>query len=212
MAANRGYPVVLEPQQLLSEPMHLGTFETGDGSSHWRCLAQGKVTRGAKLHGIGAWFVALLSPTSRMTNCPGAHHRLARPNVFFPVDQPVAVTPGDRIRVELQIAHAETMIAWRLEIWDGRERDPEAPPKARFIQSTWQGSPISDEDLRTSRPDWIPRLTPRGQARLSVLELCDGTNQLTDIEREMQRRHPRLLPDEPQAARFVAEVIARYAE
>jgi protein arginine N-methyltransferase 1 len=212
MAANKGYPVVLEPPQLLAAPMHLGTFETGDRASHWRCLVEGTVDRSATLHGIGAWFAALLSPTSRMTNSPGAPDRLARPNVFFPVDRPVAVCPGDHIRVEFQIAHAETMVAWRLEIWDGHERDPATPPTARFIQSTWEGALISEEDLRTSRPDWSPRLTSRGQARLSVLELCDGANRLTDIEREMQRRHPQLLPDESQAARFVAEAVARYAK
>jgi hypothetical protein len=102
------------------------------------------------------------------------------------------------------------MVAWRVAIRDGSDEEAKAPPRAEFTHSTWKGALISEEDLRTCRPDWSPRLSPRGEARRSVLELCDGNNALIDIEHEMQRRHPELLADGADAARFVAEVVASY--
>ena len=56
-----------------------------------------------------------------------------------------------------------------------------------------------------------PTLTERGQARMTVLELCDGRRSLGEIETEMLRRHPQLFDTPSAAALFVAEVVTRYA-
>ena len=70
---------------------------------------------------------------------------------------------------------------------------------------------LCEEDLARERPSFVPSLTHRGVARRSILELCDGRNALSEIEREVYRRHPQLFPSLAQAAAFVSEVVTRYS-
>ena len=70
---------------------------------------------------------------------------------------------------------------------------------------------ICREDLDRTDLGFVPRLTPWGEARRSVLELCDGRQTLADIEREVQRRHPALFRSRAESAAFVTEVVSRYA-
>ena len=67
------------------------------------------------------------------------------------------------------------------------------------------------EDMRRTHPDFVPHLVPRGQARMTVLSLCDGQHTLAAIEHEVYRRHPALFQSVAEAATFVAEVVTRYA-
>jgi hypothetical protein len=76
--------------------------------------------------------------------------------------------------------------------------------------STLGGMLLTREDLKAQHPASRPRLTPRGLARRTLLELCDGDRSIADIERELQRRHPDLFPTRAGAQAFVAEVVAGY--
>jgi hypothetical protein len=71
---------------------------------------------------------------------------------------------------------------------------------------------ISRDDMRRTRPDFQPALTAAGRARKTVLDLCDGSRSVADIEAEVARRHPSLFDTPGAAAVFVAEVVTRYAE
>ena len=55
-------------------------------------------------------------------------------------------------------------------------------------------------------------LTPRGEARRTVLELCDGVRTVREIERVLAARHPDMFSTDRDASVFVAEVLAVYAE
>ena len=69
---------------------------------------------------------------------------------------------------------------------------------------------LAREDLRAHDPSSQPRLTPRGEARRTLLALCDGGRPLVEIEREIRRRHPGLFALPADAEAFVAEVVSRY--
>ena len=94
----------------------------------------------------------------------------------------------------------QLLVAWTVEV-----RGPSGALKARFTQSTPRGMLLAREDLERTRPGFVPTLSPWGEARLSILSLCDGQRSVADIEREVYRRHPTILPS------FVAEVITRYS-
>jgi hypothetical protein len=70
---------------------------------------------------------------------------------------------------------------------------------------------ISKEHLQRTQPHFIPKLSPWGEARLSVLSLCDGQRALAEIEQEVYHRHPKLFRSLGEASAFVAEVITRYS-
>ena len=208
-AANTGYPVRLEPAQLLAGPPGAAVLGLGDDAARRVVIdADFEVARAGVLHGIGGWFSARLSPGVVLTNEPGAADRIGRRNVVFPVDRPVPVAPGDRVHVSMRLLPADAVVSWQVEVV------PEGRPEAaiRFAHTTLKGMLIPREDLTHTDPAFVPALTARGRARQTVLELTDGRRPLGEIERALYERHRDLFVSPDQAAAFVAEVITRYAE
>jgi hypothetical protein len=215
LAANTGYPVKFRPEHLLGDPVSLASLDlsrTTPGPLRLEACVAAKRT--GNLHGIGGWFTARLSGNVIMSNSPIARHPIRRRNVFFPIDRPVALKLGDLIEIRMDILPTEPVIAWNVDVWDdaddcrGQKRDVR---KGRFTHSTLQGMLICKEDLQRTQPNFIPKRSSWGEARLSVLSLCDGQRALAEIEREVWRRHPELFPSLAKVAVFVAEVVTRYS-
>lgn len=206
VAVSTGYPLTLAPSDVLAPPSPLLTVALGTGTAP---MVEGAyrftVERAGTLHGIGGWFEAMLSPGVAMSNSPFAAHRINRRNVFFPIERPVALAPGDRVSVSMRILAADSVYSWTVEVASG------GGSRVTFRHSTFGGMLIAAEDLARTRPAFTPELTAAGAARKSVLDLCDGRRPLADIEDEVFRRHPALFGSRNEAASFVAEVVTRYA-
>lgn len=213
IAVNTGYPTTLERRHLLASAGMIASLAADECPGSISGIeATMAVERAGTLHGIGGWFRAQLSPRVTMSNGPLEAGRIGRRNVFFPVDAPLAVEPGDRVRVVMNIQPRDLMITWKVEVRGkpALKGEPGAI-KARFTHSTFQGMLVCKEDLARSQPAFVPALTPRGEARRSILELCDGRRRLAEIEQEVLRRHPQLFPSLAEAAAFVSEVVTRYS-
>jgi protein arginine N-methyltransferase 1 len=201
---NTGYPVRFDAAQLVGSPV-AAAFATVSAPALLRIDGTSRARRNAVVHGVGAWFSAVLADGVEMTNAPGAPRRIERRNVFLPLETPVAVAAGDTVRVAIRIRPAD-----RLVTWSAAFSAAAGAPVERH--STLNGMLISREDLRATDPSLRPRLTPRGEGRRTVLELCDGARPLHEIERAMLERHPSLFATPAEAEAFVAEVLTRYAE
>ena len=214
LAANTGYPVKFAPSHLLASPVVLASLATGTAYEYLAGLeAHMTVERDGILHGIGGWFAAQLSPHVVMTNSPLAADAIQRRNVFFPIDQPVAVAKDDRVTVTMQIRPLDMMVTWNVEVWNGTptpSRSAGTERKVRFSHSTFRGMLLCKESLQRTKPEFVPTLTPWGEARRSILELCDGKTPLAEIEKEVHRRHQTLFRSPAETAQFVAEVVAGY--
>ncbi len=201
LAANTGYPAKYRPEQLLGKPAVIASLEPATaGPAILGLEASISVARRGLLHGIGGWFSAYLSPNVILSNSPVANNPIDRHGVFFPLDQPVAVVEGEMVHVRMSLRPAETIVTW----------DVTVPGKARESHSTLHGMLLSPEDLHKTKPSSIPKLTPWGEARRSVLTLCDGQRTLAEVEQELYRRHPTLFRSPASAAKFVAEVVVPY--
>lgn len=204
-ATNTGYPRLLDAANLLSSSAIDAVVDPLAGEPVIRVAGSVTVDRAGTLHGLGGWFDAELAPGVRLTNAPRAAVRLNRRNVFFPLEHAVAVRSGDTIQAVVRIRPADLFVSWDVTIGSGSSA-------RRERHSTLNGMLLSREDLDAHAPDSQPKLTARGGARRTVLELCDGERRLSDIEREVFRRHSELFPTAGDAQAFVAEVVARYAE
>lgn len=213
IAVNTGYPIKLQPQHLLASPRVIVSLAADEFPASIAAIETSmEMKRAGTLHGIGGWFRAQLSPRVTMSNGPLDATRIGRRNVYFPIDRPVAVEKGDRVSVTMTIQPGEVMVTWKVEVRDQHSlRDSKGAAQARFVHSTFQGMLLCEEDLAREHPGFVPLLTTRGEARRSILELCDGRRSLAEIEREVYFRHPRLFPSPAQAAAFVAEVVTRYS-
>ncbi|HEV2689052.1 MAG TPA: 50S ribosomal protein L11 methyltransferase [Bryobacteraceae bacterium] len=209
LAANTGYQANLEPSWIVSD---IGTLPPIDLCHASMQAIEGdavlKIQRNAMLHGLGGWFTAELSPGVSMTNSPLSEQRIQRRQVFFAIDQPVSVDRGDTVRVRMKILPGDLLVNWNVDVFDG----PGGAKKTSFRHSTWKAMLLTKEEMERSRPDFFPKLTPRGIGRRTVVELCDGTRPLKEIEDEVFQRHPELFPSRTDAAVFVAEVVTRYTE
>ena len=116
------------------------------------------------------------------------------------------MAPGDDVRVSMQARPEDPVVTWRVEV------GPASAPRGRFTHSTWRGMLVDRELVTRTNPTYVPQLTARGRARLSVLELADGRRTVAEIEQDILHRHPDLFPTLSDAAAFVAEVITRYTE
>ena len=215
LAVNTGYPVKLRAEHLLGAPVAAASLDLATEIAASLSFETSIVAkRTGSLHGIGGWFSAQLSDNVIMSNSPLAAHRINRMNVFFPINMPVELAKGDCVRIMMQIVPTELIVTWKVEVWGEAEKlqAPEQPvKKAGFTHSTFQGMLVSKEDLQKTQPDFIPKLSPWGQARRSVVNLCDGRKTLSEIEQETYRLHPQLFPSLGKAAEFVAEVVTRYS-
>jgi hypothetical protein len=146
-----------------------------------------------------------------MSNSPLAPERIGRRNVFLPIDQPVEVVPGSRIRVRLHIIPDDLILTWKVAISRPVGGRGEFSAEKSFMHSTMRGMLMTRENLQQTRPEFVPRLTPWGEARRTILELVDGQRPLGEIEQQLLRRHPELFPSLKEAAVFVAEVVTRYS-
>jgi protein arginine N-methyltransferase 1 len=208
MTVNSGHPRTLEAGHLLGTPHVGGSIDLFADSSSIAVSAGMVIARSGTLHGIGGWFSAVLSPTVTLSNAPLAANRIARRGVVFPIRRAVAVAAGDRVSVRMRILPADLLVSWTARVFRGDA----AEASERFDHSTLRGMLIEPERLHRTRPDYVPNLTARGKARLSVLELCDGFRPLAAIEREVYDRHSALFRDRAEAAVFVAEVVTGYSK
>ena len=207
IAANTGYPVKFRPAHLLGNPVILSLLDLSRVTAvPFKVETSVVVNRSGMLHGIGGWFSAQLSTHVVMSNSPLVEHPINRRNVFFPVDRPVKVLQGDLVKIAMQIVPTEVMVTWKVKVLDNGGAE-----KAGFTHSTFRGMLITKEDLQRTQPSFIPKLTPWGEARCSVVNLCDGKRTLSEIEEEIYRRHSKLFVSPGQAAAFVAEVVTRYS-
>jgi predicted RNA methylase len=212
VAVNTGYPVKYKKGQLLGASTRAASLDlfTVDASP-FNVEATIRARKSGMMHGIGGWFEARLSKSVTLTNSPAARRSISRRNMFFPVDRPVKLATGDRVRVRMNIRPAEAAVTWKVDAVGGGRASVDAPPKAQFTHSTLRGMLISKEDLRRTHPGFVPRLSPWGAARRSVLTLCDGGRSLPELEREVYQRHPELFPSPADAALFVSEVVTSNA-
>ena len=203
-AAGTPYMMKFQAEHVLGPVLTVASIDLAQAEpTPLRLEAELTFDRAGTLHGIGGWFLAELAPDVFMTNSPLAQESIGRMNSYFPIERPVAVRAGDRLRLDMSIRPLEMMTSWTVVVvQQGREE--------RFQHSTLQGMIVSREEVAKNRPDFVPRLSPWAEARRTILELCDGQRTLREIQDAVARRHAGLFRAPGEAAQFIAECIARY--
>ena len=206
IARATGYPLPIGPGHLLAPGASVIRVEPPDATTTIGGTIRTIIARDGAIDGVAGWFVAGLSPSVTMTNAPGDPSRINRRPVILPLAQRRTVAAGDRVDIALRVIAPISIIEWVVS--------GEAANGERWVErgSTFEGMLLSREDLAHTRPSWTPALSARGEARRTVLELCDGRRPLSEIERIVHERHRAVVATPEAAAVFVAEVVTRYAE
>jgi len=198
---NQKHWLNLPADAILGPPAALGEINFYADHPEFLCWkAELHIERAGIMHGVAGWFDCELTEGVWMTNSPLSPEAIGRPQAFLPIDEAVPVSAGDIVKATVMARPAEHLIAWVVEFpATGR----------RFSHSTWQGMLLSHEDLIRAHPERVPRLSHEGQARMTVLQYCDGRRTAGDIERAVLRDHPTLFPSPEEISRFVMQVLGK---
>ena len=205
IARSTGYPRHFSPQDLLAEGQRITGADLINDVTTLSGKASFVIVRAGALDGIAGWFSAELADSVLLTNAPGHAARINRRNVFFPLTGRLPVQAGDRVDVTMVIRPEALVVRWRVAVSRGAEQLHVTDT------STFSGMLISKSNVDRTRPSFMPELTEAGKARRTVVDLCDGTHSVADIEQAVFDRHRSLFKDHADAAAFVAEVVTRYA-
>jgi protein arginine N-methyltransferase 1 len=198
-ALNTKHAVEVTQDTLLSNGANLGDIDLrANNPDFFSWTAELHIERDGVVHGLAGWFDCELAEGVWMTNSPLSPDAIDRPQAFLPIDEAVPVSAGDVVKATIMARPAEHLIAWVVEFpATGR----------RFSHSTWQGMLLSPEDMIRAQPERIPRLSHEGQARMTVLQYCDGQRTARDIERAVLQDYPTLFPSPQEISRFVMQVL-----
>ena len=198
-AANSKHAVNLKAEDLLADAESLATLELGAVAPSYQSWdAEFTCERGATLDGVAGWFDCRLTGDIHMTNSPVAENSLDRPQAFLPLESPVTVSAGERIRVTLMARHADSLIGWVVELQETGQR---------FSHTTFNGLLLDRDALMRAQPDRVAKLNDRGLARQVVLSLCDGKRTVAEVQALVQREHPDLFPSAQATSSFVTQVL-----
>jgi len=206
VARNVGYEIHFTRAELLSEPACVLSFNfaasTAEASSGIATLT---ALRPGTLHGLFGCFQAELVPGVSISNSPLGPGTISRRAWFMPIERPVALEAGDSVGVTVHMIPAEGMATWKVEV-----TGCDGAVKAKSTHSTFKGALIAKyEDLRKMRPDYVPRLSARGETERAILDLCDGTRSVRQIAQEVHLRFPESFRSPAEAGVAVSRIIGR---
>jgi precorrin-6B methylase 2 len=189
----------VEPSQILapacqSDPMALGGIPATvvvEGST--------TVTVAGQVDALAGWARAQLSPAVHLTNHPAAPDRIDRPVALLPLTRPLAVEPGDVLRLSVAARPPTGRISWRAV---AREENR--------AQDTFLGEVLGHEELERLDPDYRPVLTTAGRLRQRGYELCDGGHSRVEIERILRSEFDRQLPTPASLSEFMTTLLNGY--
>lgn len=205
VATSTGYPRAFAVAELLADGSRLTRTSLDTDITTLQGTVDTRFIRDGVMHGVAGWFSAELADGVELTNAPGHPSRINRRNVFFPLRESIAVKCGDQVSITMAIRPESLVVRWRVKITRGGALLHETDT------STFSAMLLSKGNVERTRPDFTPRLTEAGLARRTVVDLCDGTRTVGEIEATVFARHRSLFADEHEAAAFVAEVVTRYA-
>ncbi len=195
-----------KPEQLLSTPQTWATldYHSIDSSDVAGDLVW-TIERGGTAHGFLLWFDTDLGDGIGFSNAPD-QPELLYGQAFFPLEEPVGLAAGDKVRVQLRADLVDGDYIWS---WNTDFLRTGDVPKAGFRQSTFYSAPLSMAMLKEWEAGFIPHLSDASQLERDCLALVDGTAPLGDIAHELCRRFPNRFARWQDALTYVSNLVRR---
>jgi protein arginine N-methyltransferase 1 len=210
MVSNTWRKSQIVPEQLLVEPkcwakLDYVTVEEPDvrGEISWIASQTGVA------HGIAVWFDTTLIDGVGFSNAPGLPE-LIYGNAFFAFPEPVPLSDGDRISLELiaDLVGYDYVWRWNTQIVSGSDKNR---TKADFKQSTFWGAPLSPASLRKQASGFVPTIGEEGQVDHFILTQMNGSASLEEIARTVVELFPSRFATSHEALTHVGELSKKYS-
>jgi protein arginine N-methyltransferase 1 len=166
-----------------------------------------RATRRATAHGIALWFDTQLFGDIGFSCAPGCPDTVYG-HSFLPWLQPITVSAGQELEVELHADLVGRDYIWR---WETRVHEEGKGVVRHFKQSTLDGALLSPQLLRRRATDFIPVLSEAGVAERWLLEAMDGKAPLEQIASAAAERFPNVFQREQEALRRAADLAQEFS-
>jgi protein arginine N-methyltransferase 1 len=197
------------PDSLLTEETLLGELDyTTIDSPHFDGTAELTVTRAGTAHVVPLWFDTHLWGDIKLSNAPG-EPVLAYGRTVFPLEAPVDVEPGDRVRFRFRARLVRGHYTWS---WDTTVTADDDTPKASFKQSTFYGEAVTAQSLRRQAATSRPALNDDGQLWAFVVQRTDGEHTLEQIAAAVHAAFPGRFDEEADALTWLARNLDGYVK
>lgn len=200
-----------KPAQLLVEPQIWTTLEyTTIVEPNVKNTLTWSIAEAGTIHGLGLWFDTVLAEGIGFSNAPDQPPYIYS-NAFFPLSNPVAVVPGDRVTVILQakLVGDDYIWSWQTQV---TTNDIPVQVKASFQQSTFFGVPLSPKILQKRADIYIPHLGKSAKIDNLILNLMAETKPLGEIAHCLTQQFSQQFPTWQKALSYVGEMSQRYCE
>jgi protein arginine N-methyltransferase 1 len=167
-----------------------------------------EVTKSETINGFSVWFDALLAEGVGFSNAPGAPELIYNRG-FFPLSEPIDVSPGDRIQVNLRAKLLGDGYIWYWETKVASAEEDEL--RADFKQSTFFRVPLSLAQLRKRTSDYVPELGGDGSLQRFILDAIDGVATVQEIAEQVASSFPDRFPSWQDAFHDVAQLSQQYS-
>ena len=204
-AANTEFRIELEPPAFLAEPAKFAEV-AADCDDPIRGTAEMRIEHSGELHGIAGMFIAQLSPSVRLTNCPLWPSFFRRWQTFYPLRHAVTVVPGDVVVAEFDVRPRSYITTWTVTVH--RAVNGAGPVGQR--SSTILGCLLTPDDLAVEHGTAVPHHSPAVAADRYALELVDGSRSLGEIIRLVWERHRDVFHTREDAKRRVTGLLSRH--
>ncbi|MEO5566094.1 MAG: class I SAM-dependent methyltransferase [Luteimonas sp.] len=183
----RASPEPVAAQSLLASPQVWGEVDyTLTESTDLDKQLEWGIERAGTLHGLYVWFDGNPGEGIGYSNSP-LLPELVYGRAFFPLEQAIDVTIGDRLHTRLAVRRVKGDYIYR---WDTRITAADGSAKAQFRQSTFKAGLTTLVVLRKASADYLPELTAEGQIAHAVLQAMAEGQRLQDIANAVAMRFP----------------------
>jgi len=161
LAVEYMYEVGADPGDFLAEPACLERINlSAVRDIHMRGRAHFEATRAGRLTGLAGWFRAKLTEDIWLSTEPPLKGS-SWENVFFPLERPCDVYPGDRI--DATVSYLDPFWKWTVEVVS-----TSGARSVRYTHSTFRGVPPSTKNTVRRLISCIPLLSGPARTQLEV--------------------------------------------
>lgn len=207
-AVNANEKANLDTGSLLSLPVDLGELDYRnilDPGFNRQVTLEARAN--GEAHGLLVWFDCELSEDIGFSNAPG-EPQLVYGQTFFPFEQPLDLSTGDRLEVQFRADLADGEYVWS---WNSKlHRAGPSDVSAEFRQSTFLGRVQSAESLRRRAPSYIPKPNRDVAIDLFILSQIEGERSQGEIAKATLEEFPADLRNEIDVLKRVADLSRRY--
>jgi PRMT5 arginine-N-methyltransferase/ribosomal protein L11 methyltransferase PrmA len=205
---NCTYAVAFEAEKLMSNAVEWCELDYRAGArARAAATVRLQAARDGVAHGVCLWFRTTLFEDIGYSTAPGQPDNVYG-QLFLPWREPVELTAGEEVTVDLHADLVGGNYIWR---WESRFAPGNGQPGRVFTQSTLESAAFSAEGLRRRSAGFVPKLSESAAAECWVMQSMNGERSVQEIAAEAAQRFPAVFRNSQEAFQAVSRLADKFA-